>query len=128
MIFSLGAFMHHRNDSPSLFNITALARQHRKTPTPSEAILWRWVCGKQLGVRVRRQHPLFPYIADFYVASHKLVIEVDGAVHDAQREADAFRTRELARLYGVRVMRLSASLVERNPRAAVALIRARLRE
>src|SRR5512143_1405443 len=98
------------HDSPSLFSIVQLARQHRKAPTPSEALLWRRLCHKQLGVRVRRQHPLHPYIADFYVASHRLVIEVDGAVHASAeaRERDARRSRELGRLYGVRVMRISA--------------------
>ena len=115
-------------DSPSLFSIIQLARKHRKAPTLSEALLWRRVCHSQLGVRVRRQHPLYPYIADFYVASHRLVIEVDGAVHAGEeaRVRDAHRTSELERLYGVRVLRLSAELVERDVAAAVASIRAAL--
>ena len=77
---------------------------------------------------MRRQHPLHPYIADFYVASHKLVIEVDGAVHASSdaRGRDARRTAELARLYGVRVVRISAGLVERDVEAAVGRIRAAL--
>ena len=94
----------------------------RREPTPSERLLWRALCGRQLGVRVRRQHPLPPYIADFFIASHKLVIEVDGAVHD--RERDAKRDAELARCYGVRVLRIDAGLVEASPSAAVSLVRA----
>jgi very-short-patch-repair endonuclease len=87
-------------------------------------MFWRAVCHKQLGVRVRRQHPLHPYIADFFVASRRLVIEIDGAVHDGSlaRARDRARDAELARLYGVRVLRLDAELVERNLHAALALV------
>jgi guanylate kinase len=102
----------------------------RKEPTPSERLLWRAVCGKQLGVRVRRQHPMHPYIVDFYVASRRLVVEVDGGVHhdELARARDAVRDAELGRLYGVRVMRIDAALVERNVFAAVALLRAAVTE
>ena len=123
MNLSLLAFMHEHN-APSLFTIVQFARQHRKAPTRSEALLWRWLCQKQLGVRVRRQHVLYPYIVDFYVASHRLVIEIDGGIHHSQRELDEARTRELVRLYGVRVLRIDAGLVERSVDAALAIIRA----
>ena len=82
--------------------------------------------GRQLGVRVRRQHPLWPFICDFYVASHKLVVEVDGGIHRTLRERDRVRDPELARVYGVRVLRIDAELVERDVYAAVALVRAAL--
>jgi very-short-patch-repair endonuclease len=84
---------------------------------------------KQLGVRVRRQHVLHPFVADFYVAAYKLVVEVDGGVHDTPeaRARDARRDAELARMYGVRVLRIDAELVERDVYAAVALVRAALR-
>jgi len=61
-------------------------------------------------------------------ASHRLVVEIDGAVHAGAeaRALDARRTAELGRLYGVRVMRLPAGLVERDVEAAVALVRAAL--
>ena len=116
------------HDGPSLFSLIPLAREHRKHPTPSEALLWRRLCSKQLGVRVRRQHPLYPYIADFFVASHRLVIEVDGAVHRGREAYDAHRTSELERLYGVRVLRISAELVEQDVEAAVRLVREALGE
>jgi very-short-patch-repair endonuclease len=118
----------HEHNTPSLFTITQFARQHRKAPTRSEALLWRWLCQRQLGVRVRRQHVLYPYIVDFYVASHRLVIEIDGGVHASPRahELDASRTLELTRLYGVRVLRIDARLVECSVDAALAIIRAAL--
>ncbi len=85
--------MHHHDDSPSLFTLVRFARQHRKQPTRSERIFWRAVCQRQLGVRVRRQHPMHPYIVDFYVPAYRLVIELDGGAHasEAARLADARR-------------------------------------
>jgi very-short-patch-repair endonuclease len=128
MKVSLGEGM-NTHDGPQLFSLTPLARSMRKSPTPSEAILWRHLCGKQLGVRVRRRHVAFPYVLDFYVASYRLAIEVDGNVHDsAEAQAhDAQREAELARLYGIRVLRINAELVERDAYAAVALVRAAIR-
>jgi very-short-patch-repair endonuclease len=76
----------------------------------------------RLGVRWRRQHVLAPYVVDFYCTAHKLVVEVDGGVHAAQRFADARRDAELVRLHGVRILRIEAELVERNVAAAVSLI------
>ena len=124
MNLSLLACMHEHN-TPSLFTIVQFAREHRKAPTRSEALLWRCLCRRQLGVRVRRQHVLYPYIVDFYIASHRFVIEIDGSVHanPRARELDEHRTRELAALYGVRVLRIDAKLVEQNVDAALAIIR-----
>ena len=115
------------HDGPTLFAIVPLARQLRRRPTPPEALLWRRVCGKQLGVRVRRQHPLYPFVVDFYVASYRLVVEIDGAIHAELEARDRFRDAELARIYGVRVLRIPARLVLRDVEAAVALIRAAMR-
>jgi very-short-patch-repair endonuclease len=79
---------------------------------------------RKLGVRVRRQWVLAPYIVDFYIPSHRLVIEVDGGYHASaeQRGADAHRERELVRLHGVRVVRFDAELVITRPAAVVACL------
>jgi very-short-patch-repair endonuclease len=116
------------SDAPSLFSLTPLARSMRKKPTRSERLMWRWLCGKQLGCRVRRQHVLHPFICDFVVLSHKLVIEVDGSVHGSPeaRARDTWRDAVLASVYGMRVLRIDAELVERDVFAAVALVRAAL--
>jgi len=68
------------------------ARALRKAPTPAERVLWRMLARDQLGVRFRRQHPIGPYIADFYCPAHRLVIELDGgqhngSPHDERRDA-----------------------------------------
>jgi very-short-patch-repair endonuclease len=75
---------------------------------------------------VRRQHPLHPYIADFFIASHRLVIELDGAIHVEQRDRDLARDHYLALTYGVSVLRIDAELVERQLHAAITIVRASL--
>ena len=119
----------HSYDSPSLFSLTAVAREMRRTPTPSEMILWEALRRRQLGVRFRRQHPLGGrYVVDFYCVAHRLVVEVDGAVHDSAEaaERDAARQAWLERMFGVRFVRVSAWLVERELPVAVERIRAAL--
>ena len=62
---------------------TALARTLRKQPTPAERTLWHWLRHRYLGgYKFRRQHPVGPYVLDFYCAELRLCIEVDGGVHD----------------------------------------------
>jgi very-short-patch-repair endonuclease len=120
----------HEHDNPSLFTIHSFAREMRRSPTRSEMLLWRHVCQKQLGVRVRRQHVLYPFIVDFYVPAYRLVIEVDGGVHDVDgvRERDSARANALVHFYDVRVLRIEAALVEHDTCAAVALVRGAMRE
>ena len=55
-------------------------------------MLWERVRNRRLGgLKFRRQHPLGPYIVDFYCAEHRLVVEVDGPIHEGQKEQDALR-------------------------------------
>jgi len=58
------------------------AEELRKYPTHEEAIIWGYLSGSQLGIKFRRQHPIFLYVADFYCHSLKLVIEIDGGIHE----------------------------------------------
>ncbi len=114
------------HDSPSQFFLIQRAREMRREPTRSEALLWAQIRGRKLGARFRRQAPLDRYIVDFYAPCHRLVVEVDGAIHDSRIEADAIRQREIQALFGVRFIRIRAELVERDVRAAVQLVRAAL--
>ena len=90
------------------------ARRFRKTLTPPEARLWLHLKGDKLaGLGFRKQHPVGPYILDFYCAAAKLGVEVDGASHaTAERIAhDRRRTEWLARNKGIRVIRIAALAV-----------------
>ena len=81
------------------------ARELRQEMTPAEELLWGRLRRKQLnGLKFRRQHPLGPFIADFYCAEYRLVVEIDGDVHKGQREYDIVRT-EWFEAHGYRVIR-----------------------
>ena len=128
-LLSLKASMHLHDDVPSLFSLVRFARANRRKPTRSEAILWEALRRRALGPRFRRQHPLGArHIVDFYCPSHKLVVEVDGGVHERPEVAarDAARQRELEHFFGVRFVRVPAWLVERDLDGALERIRAAL--
>jgi len=77
----------------------------RRRMTSAERVLWEQLRRKQLhGFKFRRQHPVGPFIVDFYCARQRLIVEVDGEVHIRQRGSDQVRTRQLE-AYGYRVLR-----------------------
>ncbi len=92
------------------------AAELRKFSTYAEDIIWVYLKGNQLGVKFRRQHPLLFYIADFYCHQLKLVIEIDGSVHNKEdvKIDDATRQNEIEDL-GITVMRFSNFQVKNNP-------------
>ncbi|MEA3345439.1 MAG: endonuclease domain-containing protein, partial [Chloroflexota bacterium] len=91
------------------------ARQLRREMTPAERILWDRLRNRQfLGLKFRRQHPLGRFIADFYCAEHRLVIELDGDIHRDHREYDQVRT-EVLQDHGYQVLRFSNDAVLQFP-------------
>jgi very-short-patch-repair endonuclease len=81
------------------------ARELRQELTPAETLLWHALRGKQLaGFKFRRQHPIDRFITDFYCAACKLIVELDGGIHDEQQDRDAIRTEALEQR-GYRVIR-----------------------
>jgi very-short-patch-repair endonuclease len=117
---------HHHDDSPSRFSLVHFARAMRREPTRSEAMLWEALRRRAVDPRFRRQHPMHPFVVDFYCPSYRLVVEVDGSVHDEPEVAahDVARHAWLEATFGVRFLRLPAALVERDLAAALAQIRA----
>jgi very-short-patch-repair endonuclease len=83
------------------------ARELRREATPAEQVLWDAVrAGRLDGLKFRRQHPVGRFVLDLYCAAHRLCIEVDGGVHEQQRDRDAARDEELL-AHGVRTLRFS---------------------
>jgi very-short-patch-repair endonuclease len=101
----------------------------RKLSLP-EGLLWRALRAHKLdGLHFRKQHPIGPYILDFYCDSQKLAVEVDGQSHGFgdRPERDDRRDAWLA-AKGVRTLRISAELVLHDVDDAVNTIRGLLEE
>ena len=75
---------------------TERAQRLRREATPAERKLWARLKAKQLsGLQFRKQHPIGPYIVDFYCAELKLAIEIDGDSHGS-RDAQQYDERRSA--------------------------------
>ncbi len=94
------------------------ARSLRSDETPAEEKLWQALRRNQLdGLHFRRQHALGRFVLDFFCASKRLAVELDGEVHDLADQAarDDARTAALEGL-GVRVIRFrNADVMENLP-------------
>jgi radical SAM superfamily enzyme YgiQ (UPF0313 family)/very-short-patch-repair endonuclease len=85
--------------------LLAHARELRARQTDAEHLLWSLLRAKRfLGYKFRRQHPVEPYILDFYCDELKLAVELDGGQHAEQENYDTHRTRTLE-TQGVQVLR-----------------------
>jgi very-short-patch-repair endonuclease len=91
-----------------------ISRDLRKKQTKAEHLFWNKIKNKQfLGYKFLRQHPLFYeyydkekfFIADFYCRELKLIIEIDGGIHEQQKEYDKIRTEILDSQNDLKVMR-----------------------
>jgi len=89
--------------SPIIFEF---AKKLRNNVTQTEMILWGILKEHYPNLKFRRQHPISIYIADLYCHSEKLVIEIDGSIHDLEgsKIKDAERQKDLEAL-GVKVIR-----------------------
>ncbi len=85
--------------------LVSRARELRKNTTETEKIFWDKIVSnkKLLGLKFTRQKPLGHFIVDFYCASLSLAVEVDGEVHDIQRDKE--RDNILKQKFGIMVIR-----------------------
>ncbi len=101
------------------------AQAMRANPTEAEAALWTRLISKQLGVKIRQQHLIENYIVDFVCLSKKLVIEVDGEIHNQQIEEDQARTKVLEEK-GYKVIRFTNHEVIGNIDKVITKIRSEI--
>jgi len=88
-----------------------IAKDFRKQPQPSEAVLWNVLRARQLrGFKFRRQQPIGAFVVDFYCDEAGLIVEVDGPIHEHQQDADRQR-QELLESLGLRVLRIQADAI-----------------
>ena len=104
-----------KNQLNNIPNLKDRRKELRKSPTPAEAVLWELLKTKQLnGKKFRRQHSIGHFIVDFYCPTHKLVIELDGKIHDFSEEYDKERDAIL-KAYGYTVLRFKNEMVFTEP-------------
>ena len=103
------------------------AQRMRNNPTESEAVLWKFIRGEQLGFRFRRQQIIDDYIVDFVCLAKKLIIEVDGKYHSTneQQELDDIRENKLL-LEGYRIIRFTNEEVMLNIKQTIECIKKHL--
>lgn len=84
----------------------------RKNMTHEEKIVWAYLANNQMGFKFRRQHPIWMYIADFYCHELKLVIEIDGSIHNLNdvKMNDVIRENDLVD-FGITVLRFTNEAV-----------------
>ncbi|HEX9062748.1 MAG TPA: endonuclease domain-containing protein [Clostridia bacterium] len=100
-------------------NISEITRELRKRQTKSEKAFWELVRNRNLGEKFVRQFAIsFEYedknrffIADFYCHDKKLVVEIDGKIHEKQKDYDKLRTQIINQL-GITVIRFTNEEIE----------------
>jgi len=81
------------------------AKKLRREMTSAEKILWKELRANKLqGLHFRRQQIIHGYFPDFYCHQHELIVELDGGIHELQKEYDAEREEYLIAL-GFRIIR-----------------------
>jgi very-short-patch-repair endonuclease len=72
-----------------------IAKILRKRPTEAEKFMWRYLRSKQLeGLKFRRQEPIGNYVVDFVCYEKKIIVEIDGGQHCAERDGNRDRWLE----------------------------------
>ena len=115
--------------------IKKIANKLRKNPTDAEELLWRVISNKQLyGRKFLRQHPIlyefdrshnefFFFIPDFYCAGEKLIIELDGPIHNFQKEKD-YKRDEILKSMGLKALRFKNNELEDIEQIKIKIIKA----
>ena len=103
--------------------IFANAKHLRKNMTDAETALWIHLKKGINGIRFRRQHPIGLYIADFYCHRAKLIIEIDGSIHNdpSVKKMDEQRENDLIR-WGYTIIRFKNAQALKEPEKLIELI------
>ena len=109
----------HANFTTDPFSWSLLiekAKEMRHEPTKAEDVLWECIRNRKIDYKIRRQHIVNGFIADFICIEKKAIIEVDGGIHlsKEQQERDQFRT-EILNSNGFHVIRFTNEEVLDNP-------------
>jgi very-short-patch-repair endonuclease len=114
--------MSYRNKRKLYVAARETARELRSNQTPAEGLFWEAVRNRKCeGMKFQRQYPILHddtgretyFVADFCCPALRLVVEIDGGIHDAQEEEDLHR-EEIIRNSGYQVMRFTNDEIENN--------------
>jgi cyclase len=99
------------------------ASELRRHQTFAEEIVWNYLRTKPLGFKFRRQHPFSNYILDFYCHALKLVIEVDGSIHELEevKKNDQARQKHLEEK-GMTILRFNNDNIRLKPEEIIQTI------
>ena len=91
------------------------AEELRKNMTSAESIIWKHLHINEWNLKFRRQHPISNFIVDFYCHALKLVIEIDGDIHDLEetKKNDILREKALSSL-GLKILRFNNEMVYKS--------------
>ena len=104
------------------------AKKLRREMTPAEKILWKELRTNKLnGLHFRRQQIIHGYFADFYCHQHELIVELDGRIHELQKEYDAEREEYLIAI-GFRIIRFTNEEINENLKGVLQKIVATCKE
>lgn len=120
-----GKFGYETADSGLWEILKENSRANRQNQTDAEKVLWQFLRNNQTGHKIRRQHSIDRYIADFLCLEKGLIIEVDGDYHNVIKEEDELRTKTLNEL-GFEVIRFTNEEVIGNTEAITQHIKEKL--
>lgn len=116
-----GEGVHYNLIFMQYFRIKAFARHLRNNPTPSEKTAWFILRKKQIrGYKFLRQYIIiydrqgpeyYCYVADFYCAKLKAIIEIDGKIHEYQKKHDKHRDKMLE-IMKIKILRIKNTELE----------------
>lgn len=109
--------------------IFARAKDLRRNMTGAEKLLWNYLKSGINGLKFRRQHPLGSYIADFYCHPVRLIVEVDGKIHEKEevRIIDEQREKDLIS-WGNRIVRFNNDEVFNDVKRVLLTIKDKVEE
>lgn len=99
------------------------AKRLRRELTLPEVLLWQILRTRPQGLKFRRQHPVGPYVLDFYCPAVKLGIEIDGIAHDMSDHPERDTRRDdWLKEQGIAVLRISARDVLAAPETVAEML------
>ena len=109
--------------------IFAKAKHLREHMTGAETVLWMHLKGGLNNFKIRRQHPIGLYIADFYCHKLKLIVEVDGSIHNEPdiKEIDETGQKDLEKP-GYTIIRFTNLQVMKKPEEVIKIITEKISE